>query len=331
MDAVSLILEVKTRSLNHYYQLEQFPVRVGRALDNDIILSDTTVSPHHLEIEQLDGFSLRVRNLSGENGSRMNRRSLRQDEAVEVRVEADPVSLRLGNRQVRLLRSDMDVSRTSVRNCSGLYAVFCRPAWSLSLMVLTLLAFLYENYLQARLAKDITFYLGGLMPYLLGLVALTLVIAGISRLSTQRWEVGPALSLASLFMIGPHVLGEIGHFLNYLLTADWPLEGLMLVNNFLLLPVVLYGYIRLVHHAESWSALGVALLFSTPMLVYQMSDLMDQIALDTEFTGEADFNRTLSSLDIRLQPSISIDDFVAMATQELGPFTAESDAADESE
>ena len=38
MDAVSLILEVKTRSLNHYYQLEQFPVRVGRALDNDIIL-----------------------------------------------------------------------------------------------------------------------------------------------------------------------------------------------------------------------------------------------------------------------------------------------------
>ncbi|HPE62432.1 MAG: FHA domain-containing protein [Thiothrix sp.] len=329
MDAVKLMLEVKTRSLNHYYPLERFPVRIGRALDNDIILSDNTVSPHHLEIERLDGFRLQVHNLSGENGSRMNRRSLRQHEMAEVQVGADPVNLRLGNRQVRLLRSDMDVSRTSVRNCSGLYAVFCHPAWSLSLMVLTLLAFLFENYLQARLAKDITFYLGGLMPYLLGLVALTLVIAGISRLSTQRWEVGPALSLAALFMIGPHVLGEIGHFLNYLLTADWPLEGLMLVNNFLLLPVVLYGYIRLIHHAEPWSALGIALLFSTPMLVYQMSDLMDQIALGTEFTGEAEFNRTLSSLDIRLQPSISIDSFVTMATEELEPLTGKADAGSE--
>lgn len=312
MATVDTILEIQTRSLNQYHRLTQFPVRIGRALDNDIILSDPTVSAYHLEIHQ-DGDGLVLRNISTENGSRLNNATLQ-----EQRVTLDsPLALRLGNRKARLLRSDMDVGRTSVRNCSGLFVLFCKPVWSVVLVGAMLFAFLYESYLQTLFAKELVYYFSAVMPYLMGMIALTLLVAGISRLSIQRWEVGAAASLAALFMLVPHLLGELGHALNYLFTADWPLEWLLLLSNFLLLPFLLYAYIRLIHHAEPWPAVGISLLFSAPLLVYQATDIADQWAVANEFTGQAKFNRTLSSWDIRLQPTVSVDEFMAQVQDGL--------------
>ena len=46
----ALILEINTRGLHRYQQIEREVTTIGRALDNDIILSDPTVAPHHLKI-----------------------------------------------------------------------------------------------------------------------------------------------------------------------------------------------------------------------------------------------------------------------------------------
>ncbi len=321
MAAVDFILEINTRSLNQYYRLREFPVSVGRALDNDIILSDATVSAHHLEIDRDPASGeLIIRNLQAESGLPADR------ERREERVSVDtPVHLRLGNRRARLLRSDMEVSRASVRNCNGFYLLFCRPGWSVALLAMMLFAFLYENYLQTMFSKEVVYYLSGIMPYLMGMIAMTLLVAGISRLSIQRWEVGAAASLASLFMLVPHLLGELGHALNYFFTADWPLEWLLLLSNFLLLPILLYAYIRLIHHAERWPAVGIALLFSAPLLVYQATDMADNLAVANEFTGEAKFSRTLSSWDVRLQPTQTIGDFILSSREALPPIPVDTD------
>lgn len=312
MAALDILLEVQTRQLNQYHRLKQFPVRIGRALDNDIILSDPTISAYHLEINEIDG-ELVLKNLSQENGTRINGQAL-QESRLDL---TQPIQLRLGNRRLRLLRSDMEVSQTSVRNCGGLYVLFCRPAWSLTLVLMTLFAFLYESYLQTIFDKDLVYYVSSVLPYLMGMIAITLLAAGISRLSIQRWEIGAAVSVAALFMLIPHILGEIGHILNYFFTADWPLDSLILLSNYLLLPVLLYAYVRLVHHADFWPAMGIALLFSAPLLVYQTTELADEWTVSNEFTGQANFNRSLSSWDIRLQPTISIDDFMQSVSEQL--------------
>ncbi|MGB0847347.1 MAG: FHA domain-containing protein [Thiolinea sp.] len=316
MAQVDIILEIITHSLNHYHRLTEFPVTIGRALDNDIILSDATVSSHHLEIDLDEDGQLVLRNLSSENGSKVNRQPLRE-QPVTVKLDDNPVRISLGSRRARLLRSDMDVGQTSVRNCSGLYVLFCKPVWSVILMVLTMLAFLSENYLQTMYEKDVAYYLSDLMPYMLIMIGLTLLVAGISRLSIQRWEVGAALSLVALIMLGPHVLGELGHMVNYFFTATWPMGWLVLLSNFLLLPVLFYAYMRLVHHSEIRPAIGVALLFSAPVMLFQLSDFADRAVISGEFTGEAEFSRELSSFDIRLAPTLSVDDFIARTEGEL--------------
>ncbi|WP_374212370.1 FHA domain-containing protein [Thiothrix subterranea] len=71
-----MILEIQTRGLNQYHRLEQFPVTIGRALDNDVILSDNSVSPYHLCLEQDAEGQVFAHNLSSENGTRLNNHQL---------------------------------------------------------------------------------------------------------------------------------------------------------------------------------------------------------------------------------------------------------------
>nr|CAA6830518.1 MAG: Unknown protein [uncultured Thiotrichaceae bacterium] len=317
-----LVLEIHTRSLNQYHRLTHFPVRIGRALDNDIILSDATVSSHHMEIDLADNGQLLIRNLSKENGSKVNRQVM-SDKVLSLELGRQPLELLLGARRARVFRSDMEIAKTSVRHCSGLYKLFCKPAWSVALMVITLFVFLFEKYLQTVYAKEPSYYLSDLMPYLLAMIVLTLVVSGISRLSIRRWEIGSALSFAALLMLGPQLLGELGHKLNYLFTATWPMDWVSLVADFLWMPFLLYLYVRLVHHSSAIGAMGVALLFSAPMILYQASDYADQLAIADEYTGEANFSRELSSLNIRMAPTLSVDDFIDQLRDDLGP--ADSD------
>lgn len=313
-DLTSLLLEIQMRPLNQYYRLTKFPVRIGRALDNDIILSDPSISLYHLELDQNEQGVLFLRNLSREKTSRLNGRVL-QTASLSL---TQPVNLRLGNRRLRLLTSSMQLAQTSVHNCRSWSRVFCCPLCALSLALITILAFFFDAYLQSIFTKELVYYLSSVMPYMLGMLALALLIAGISRLANQRWEFFPALGLAALCMLVPHLLGEWGHALNYFFTANWPLEGLLLLSNFLLIPLLFYSYIRTVHHAERWSALGIALLFSAPLLVYQAMDLTDQWTLGHEFTGQADFNRNLSAWDLRLKPTLDIDEYFTATEKQLG-------------
>ena len=54
-----LILEITHRGKSSYHKLSTFPVTIGRAYDCDVIVSDITVSPRHLTIDETgDGFEL---------------------------------------------------------------------------------------------------------------------------------------------------------------------------------------------------------------------------------------------------------------------------------
>jgi pSer/pThr/pTyr-binding forkhead associated (FHA) protein len=65
-------------------------IRVGRALDNDIVLSDASVSRHHAALEVLSG-SLRLRDLSSQNGTWVDGRRIGEEQLT------DGASFRLGD------------------------------------------------------------------------------------------------------------------------------------------------------------------------------------------------------------------------------------------
>lgn len=77
------------------HTLPKLPIRIGRAYDNDLILDDPYIAPHHAIIEQnLDG--LRIRDLGSQNGIVHQNHKL-----SELSLDSDPI-FRLGHSRLRL-------------------------------------------------------------------------------------------------------------------------------------------------------------------------------------------------------------------------------------
>lgn len=310
----TIILEVQRRGLNQYHRLEQFPVTIGRAFDNDIILSDNSVSPHHLRIEQDAEGKLTLHNLSEENGTLMNRHRLGQ-QPVLMPV---PSKLVVGHRKLRLLSSGMAVDTTHVSRCGGIFAPFCKPLWAALIFALAVMVSLVDMYLGTHEQQSAVLYLSSLLTELVILLLLVLAVSGITRLITHRWAFIPALSVVSLFFLLPTVLGEIGHWFDYFFTSDKPSTWLVLgVGEFLLLPLLLYGWLRRVASQKPLPALGLALVLSALPLGLQAINILDQITLENEFSTDPDYNHTLSSLNMHAKPLLALEAYLEAAYEEL--------------
>lgn len=309
-----MILEIQTRGLNQYHRLEQFPVTIGRALDNDVILSDNSVSPYHLRLEQDAEGQVFAHNLSSENGTRLNKHQLGV-QPVQVPI---PSQLLLGNRKLRLASTEMPVETTHVSRCGGLFAPFCKPLWAALLLLLTVVSLLLNDYLNVAVAKEPLYYISGILPTLVWMLFATLVISGITRLFTHRWEFAPALSVVSLFNLVPMVLEEISGWLSYFLTSDAPFTWLMTgVSGFVLIPALLYAYLHWVLSQKRLPALGIALVLSALPLGLRAISVLDQVTLANEFSSEPYYHQELSSLNIHANPPLPLETYLQRAADAL--------------
>lgn len=309
-----MMIEIQTRGLNQYQRLAHFPVTIGRALDNDVILSDRSVSPHHLRLEQDEDGQVFVHNLVLENGTRLNEHPL-GEQPVQVPI---PSQLVLGDRKLRLVSMDTPVENTYVSHCRSLFAPLCKPFWAIMLLFMAIGGLLVNDYLDVGLQKDLLFYFSGLLPSLLWILFWTLAISGITRLITHRWEFTPALSVVALFSLMPLVFQEVGRALNYFLTSDAPTMWLVGgVSDFLLLPVLVYAYLHWVLNQRHLPALGFALVLSALPLGLRAINLLDQVTADKEFSSDPYYNQTLSSLNIHARPALPLADYLKKATEAL--------------
>ena len=71
-----LILEITDRHGPRYYRIDKPVIRVGRALDNDIILADPAVSPHYFLIRRDTNGEHSLQSLTDENGIRIGGKRL---------------------------------------------------------------------------------------------------------------------------------------------------------------------------------------------------------------------------------------------------------------
>ena len=78
-----------------------WPLRIGRALDNDVVLSDPHVAAHHFVIAD-DGAGLALAVAETRNGVLMGRRRLRAGEQTPLPGGDEPIELNVGRTRLRL-------------------------------------------------------------------------------------------------------------------------------------------------------------------------------------------------------------------------------------
>lgn len=309
-----IMLEVQARGLNQYHSLESFPVTIGRGLDNDIILSDGSISAHHVRLEKNAEGQIELYNLSQENGTRINGQLVKQS-PIPLTL---PAQLLVGNRAIRLLSSDMSVESTHMSRCTGWFKLLCHPASAILLFLITLLVLVTNEYLGTTLQKEPLYYISNLLLKLLFLLAGFLILTVLARVFTNRWQLAPILSLVSLFGLVPLALESLGHWLDYFLTSDTPSMWLVTgLGGFLLLPVLIFIYLRWVMHQQLWPALGITLLLSALPLGVKSMSVLDQISANSEFSALPSYNQSLSSFNIHKNIPLPLNDFMRKVTETL--------------
>ena len=308
-----VILEVQTRGLNQYHRLETFPVSVGRGLDNDVILSDPAVSPYHLRLEQGEGDALFLHNLSQENGTSMN------GHVVGLQPVRLPVPSRLvlGNRRINVLAADTPVAATNLLKFSGFFSALSNPVWATLLVVLMALSLFAESYMSTFLAKGVWYYLSDVLLNMAVLFAFALVLSGVTWLVSHRWTLVSAVSITALLALLKSVFAVVGVSIAYFVSSSAPSDFLLAFYNLVFVALMLYLYQRWASYLRPLPAIGLALLLSSPLLVLEGLDWLDQVVMQGEFSNEPVYDQTLSSFNLHAAPTVSLENYMQQASDAL--------------
>ena len=97
------LLEILDRDgqVRQVYAVQHWPLRVGRALDNDVVLSDPHVAAEHLNIGPGE-YGLMLTVGASRNGVRLGQRALRGGDRTALPAGVEPIALTAGRTRLRL-------------------------------------------------------------------------------------------------------------------------------------------------------------------------------------------------------------------------------------
>jgi len=310
-----LILEISTRGLHRYQPIENEVTTIGRALDNDIILSDPTVAPHHLKITRCADDSIEIINLAEVNPTRVERRTISSTVTAAL-----PLQLEIGRVHTRLLPRDHAVAATRPLAGSGRRGhLFGHTYWTVLLVLACLIFGSLEFYLNAYNV----FNWSDLFKYVLRETVLTigffvLTFSILERLLVNRWEVRQLVTTICLLYLLYHGMALLFENLDYLFSASWPTTLYRFGWHLVILPCAIALYLIHISHLHRGRSTLLAILIASPLAITSILQSPELKRLLEDFSAAARYQNSLSPLNIHLKDTVTIDTFIEQA-QELEP------------
>jgi len=310
-----LILEISTRGLHRYQQIDREVTTLGRALDNDIILSDPTVAPHHLKIIRHADSTIELVNLSEINPTRFNNQRLQSMVAERL-----PLKLEMGRVHAQLLTRDYVVADTRLLAGNGHGKnLFGHAYWT----VLLVLACLFLGGMEFFLNSYNTVKWSDLLKYVLRETVLTigvfvLVLSILERLLVNRWEIRQLITTVCLVYLLFNFVSLSGDGLNYLFSASWPTTWLHFGWYLTFIPCAIALYLIHISHLKHSRAVLLAILIASPIAIPSILQSQQLRTLLDDFSPAAKYQNSLSALNWHFKDSVTIDSFVEQA-QALKP------------
>ncbi|MCP4764974.1 MAG: FHA domain-containing protein [Gammaproteobacteria bacterium] len=314
----SLILEISTRGLHRYEPIEAEITTLGRALDNDIILSDPTVAPHHLKVIRHQDGRLELINLAAVNPTRVETLPIDTRELTRL-----PVGIEIGRVQLQLLTRENPVAETQPLAGNGRHGhLFGHPYWAILLALTCIcvdaLDFYLNSYNSFKWSDLLKFVLRETM---LTIGAFVLALSILERLLVNRWEMKQMLTsvcLVYLLFAGATVIVD---GLDYLLSASWPSTLFQFGWYLAIIPVAIAIYLIHISHIKRERSIVLALLIASSIAVPSILQSPELQSLLDNFSSSASYHNRLSYLNWQLRDSVSIDRFIEQANElESGEF-----------
>ncbi|CAG1018016.1 hypothetical protein BURC_02736 [Burkholderiaceae bacterium] len=233
------VLEVLDRDghVRHYLPVHAWPVRAGRALDNDLILDDSYIAAHHFLIDA-DDTGVFVQAGDTINGLRANGRHLAAGQRAPV--GAQPVRLDVGDSHLRLRLAEHAVpAEQPMRTPHSLW----HAAWpTLAAGALVFAVLLFTTWLDTD-PDELTRALGSMLVTVL--VAGAAWCAGwslVSKIFTRRSHFLWHLRVLLIGVLAIDLASALSQLLAF--SLSWPL-----LSDFSFVPVYAIGAAMLYFHA----------------------------------------------------------------------------------
>ncbi len=280
------------------HRFTQLPVRIGRAYDNDLIIDDPYIAPHHAKVEEVHGeLIMRAKNTRNGLVSGRHRKNL---------LDLDGnTQVRLGHTRLRVRRADHPVAPeipdSTNHGWEGWLPAFC----GLGIMVVVALI---DQWLRGTTATKAL----GLFTEASSNLVLLLLWSGLWALANRLFS-GSARLGRHLFIAGcGYLLGELWLHSASILAYAFSWEFLSRYDDvFFLLPVALALYFHLITvnprlpRRMGVITLGILLAVNTMMLTntyLRTGTLANRVYMSAPYPPA-----------LRLSDDISLDAFLERA------------------
>lgn len=303
MAALVVAVSFRGRVQPQFRKIESFPFRIGRAYDNDLILADETVSPHHLQLEQ-DEEGYWIRNLSTENGTWEGERQL-SAEREPLRV---PLSVTAGHTGLKILSEDAEVAPARMQIRLTRLSTLCMDIRvAVALLLVYLCTSIYYTFEKQGFSREWTDILLDEVFSLLMPLAVATATGFISRLLLHHWRFALQLSIASIAFLLNLLLTEVTFALSYFLTDQEAAEVFYNVVFVVALTALLAWQLRAISVlARKRAALISAAIVLPIFFLIQLRNYLNT----PDFSPQPTMHTLLRSGDLRLASTYdSIDTY----------------------
>jgi hypothetical protein len=296
------VLDAKDR-VTARFAVDTWPVTIGRAYTNGVILDDPFVSPEHVSIAQDENGRLHVTDLNSVNGLR--------DAPGGKRVTLLPLvsgaRFQIGHTVVRYCDLRHRVEATAVEASERRRRV---PSWCLGFASLFILlaVLLLENYFDSYERYSLARSLSETLTTLSVVVSWAGFWSLLSRVVVGRFHYAEHFALtcgAILVSLVVYSSAEWLEFIRPTLPAIWAVS---VVGSGALVGGLIFGHLAwasaMARRSRLWAGFGIS------AAVIGTAVIADYAARHT-FTTAMEYSAVIKALDSSWLPAVTIDEFVA--------------------
>jgi hypothetical protein len=283
-------------------RIDSFPITVGRAYSNHVVVDDPYVCPAHLAIEPDEQGRLIARDLNSVNGLRANMDGKR---VGSLEVQSGTL-FRIGHTLMRYRSIDYPLAPTLIdreNGASRLASPYVAACAGLVVFLLLCLDSFLGTVERVTVAKVVSEPLTTFSTLLIwsGLWSLA------SRIVVSRLHFFEHATIAGCAIASFSVLSALAEWVEFLFPAFPALWIAGIFGIGLILAGLVYGHLRFASTMRRRSRLWAALLVSTAMVgVSVISDYAGR----SKFSNVMEFTGIVKPIDAAWLPTISIDRFI---------------------
>ncbi len=302
-----IVLEVleKGGKVKERVRLTSFPVSIGRAYDNDIILDDEYVSPHHLVVGRNESGALCVNDAQSENGL-YQMPGHRHVPVIPVESESQFV---VGATHLRIRRPDFAVAPTLVadRRQQSVRTVLQR-GWVFVGLLVAIAAVLYvENYDHAYQKLK---YSKLIFDATMGVIAVLLwpaIWAFVGRLLGRRTSYLTHANMFIIAILAYEGFDYVDDYYSFSMSAESSASVMGALAAILVGGLLLFGHLRVATHLRRKTvAVTSCLLVGGILGVTLLSLYVD----DAQFSNRLSFPSVLKPLSSVVSRPLSPEAFL---------------------